>query len=78
MTTVQSAGRSYTVLLIPQEGGYAVEVPALPGCLTQGTNIEQALERAREAIQGHIEALESEGEPIPEETEPPRLAVVAV
>jgi predicted RNase H-like HicB family nuclease len=42
----------YTVLLTPdvESGGYTVTVPALPGCVTDGTTIEEALERAQEAI----------------------------
>ena len=32
------------------EGGYTVNVPSLPGCVTYGDNIEHAIEMAREAI----------------------------
>lgn len=48
MTTVTS----FTVLLRPDpwDGGYTVTVPALPGCVTDGTTIDEALEHAREAI----------------------------
>jgi len=42
-----------------------VTVPALPGCITQGANREEALEHAHEAIEGFLEALEKEGLPIP-------------
>lgn len=43
---------NFTVLLRPDpwDGGYTVTVPALPGCVTDGTTIDEALERAREAI----------------------------
>ena len=70
--------RRYTVLLTPDhdEGGYAVRVPALPGLHTQGATYDQALANAREAIAFHLECLEAEGEPIPEESAPPQLAVV--
>lgn len=42
----------YTVLLTPdfEGGGYTVTVPALPGCVTDGQTVEEAMERAREAI----------------------------
>ena len=33
------------------EGGYTVNVPSLPGCVTYGDNIEHAIEMAREAIE---------------------------
>lgn len=45
---------------------YAVTVPQLPGCVTQGKTREEALERIREAIRGHIEALKLIGEPVPQ------------
>jgi predicted RNase H-like HicB family nuclease len=44
---------------------YVVTVPVLPGCVTQGNNRKEALERIQEAIEGHIEALSIIGEPVP-------------
>ena len=44
---------------------YAVTVPLLPGCVTQGKNREEALQRIEEAIVGHIKALKIIGEPVP-------------
>jgi predicted RNase H-like HicB family nuclease len=60
---------SYQVLLIPdlEVGGYTVEVPALPGCITEGDTVEEALENAKEAIQAWIESAIAHHEPIPEE-----------
>ena len=72
--------RKYTIILEPdtEEGGFTVTVPALPGCITQGETIEQCIERAREAIAGYIESLEADGEPVPEETEPPQIITINV
>ena len=72
--------RQYTIILEPdpEEGGYTVTVPALPGCITQGETIEQCIERAREAITGYIESLKSDSEPIPEETERPQMITIDV
>jgi predicted RNase H-like HicB family nuclease len=72
--------RSYTVVLIPdaEEGGYTVRVPALPGLTTEGDTLDEALEMACDAIRLHIEDLEADGEPIPEEGLPIRTAVVEV
>ena len=72
--------KRYSVLLIrdPEDGGYTVTVPALPGCVTEGDTLQDALANAREAITLHLEALEETGEPIPEETAPPELAAVEV
>lgn len=56
------------VFLFPGEDGYWVaECPSLPGCLTQGTTREQALQNIREAIDLYVEALEDDGLPVPEE-----------
>lgn len=42
------------------EAGYFVaEVPALPGCLSQGKTREEAVENVREAIEGWLEVMES-------------------
>jgi predicted RNase H-like HicB family nuclease len=61
--------RRYTVVLIPEpeEGGYSVLVPALPGLFTQGDSREEALSSAREAIAFHLECLSAEGEQIPDD-----------
>ena len=66
--------RKYTIILEPdtEEDGYTVTVPALPGCITQGGTVEQCIERAHEAIEGYIESLLANGEPVPEETEQSR------
>lgn len=48
-----------------EEGGYTVIVPALKGCITFGETVEQAIEMAREAIEGYIETLIELGKEIP-------------
>ena len=70
----------YTVLLDPddEEGGYTVTVPALPGVVTQGQTVDEALKMARDAIALYLEDLRADGEPIPTEQTPPRLATVIV
>jgi len=58
--------RSFKVILEKNESGsFTVTVPSLPGCVTQGNNRQEALEHVQEAIEGHIEALNLIGEPIP-------------
>lgn len=70
----------YTIVLFPdeEEGGYTVTVPALPGCITEGDTLDEALENARDAIRLYIEDVKACGEPVPEETAAPELAVVEV
>jgi len=37
-----------------EEGGFWAEVPALPGCATQGDNFEELLQHLYEAIEGYL------------------------
>jgi antitoxin HicB len=48
-----------------EEGGYIVTCPQLPGCVTQGETVEEALTMIKDAIQGYITSLRKHGEPIP-------------
>ncbi|MDS3859958.1 type II toxin-antitoxin system HicB family antitoxin [Thermosynechococcaceae cyanobacterium BACA0444] len=69
MVITNSQPRSRQVLLSQDEDGYfIVEVPSLPGCISQGKTREEALENIKEAIELHLEVLEERGEPIPEDT----------
>jgi predicted RNase H-like HicB family nuclease len=57
---------TYTVVLFPDpDGGYVVEVPALPGCVTQGDTLGEALLMAEDAIGGYLSVLLEDGDPIP-------------
>jgi antitoxin HicB len=70
---------TYTIQLEPDDGGgFNVYVPALPGCVTQGETFQEAVAMAQEAIQGYLEALAKQGEPIPEEPQPTRRVSVAI
>jgi len=42
-----------------EEGYYVAEVPALPGCLSQGKTREEAIANIKEAIEGWLEVMES-------------------
>jgi predicted RNase H-like HicB family nuclease len=37
-----------------EEGGFWAEVPALPGCVTQGDTLEEVMSNLREAIEGWL------------------------
>jgi antitoxin HicB len=59
---------SYKILLRKEpEGGYTVTVPSLPGCITYGDSISEAIEMAKEAIELYIESLKAHNEEIPTE-----------
>ncbi len=61
---------SYRILLRKEpEGGYTVIVPSLPGCITYGETIEEAIKMAKESIELYIESLREHGEEIPTEEE---------
>jgi predicted RNase H-like HicB family nuclease len=56
----------YRVLIEQDEDGYFVaEVPALPGCISQGETRAEAVANIREAIAGYLESLKEHQEPVP-------------
>lgn len=56
------------VVVYPGEDGYWVaECPSLPGCISQGTTREEAIENAREAIREYVAALPEDHLPVPPE-----------
>jgi predicted RNase H-like HicB family nuclease len=58
----------FTVILEPQkDGGFTVSVPALPGCISEGGNREEALKNIKEAIELYLEVLKEDGKPIPQD-----------
>jgi antitoxin HicB len=64
-----SKSLTYKLLLHKEpEGTYTVTVPALPGCITYGENIDHAIEMAKEAIELYISELKERGEQIPDDS----------
>lgn len=56
----------FTVIIHPaEEGGYWTEVPALPGCGSQGETIDEAIAMTKDAIEGFIAYLRDKGQEIP-------------
>ncbi|MDX2265744.1 MAG: type II toxin-antitoxin system HicB family antitoxin [Hyphomicrobiales bacterium] len=59
---------TYTVILEPAaDGGFTAFCPSLPGVVTEGDSVEEALDMARDAIAGYLESLRKDGLPIPQE-----------
>ena len=52
--------RIWTILEPSEEGGYTVAVPALPGCISEGDDIDEALATIREAIDLYFESVEDD------------------
>ncbi len=50
------------------EGGFTASVPVLPGCITEGDTLDEAISMAKEAIELYIEELTSRGEEIPDDS----------
>ena len=74
MTTLR-----YKILLRKEEDStYTVIVPSLPGCLTFGHTVEEALAMAKEAIEGFIACMIERGEEVPIETDDSLICTVAV
>jgi predicted RNase H-like HicB family nuclease len=65
--TVRHAQRRYTVILEPDEPGYHVYCPILPGCHSCGDTIDEAVENIKDAIRLYCEVLAEDGKPVPVE-----------
>ena len=63
MTHIQSR----ILLRREPEGGFTVTVPLLPGCVTWGDTLDEAIGNAKEAIELYLESLTAHGEEIPSE-----------
>ncbi|MFO0794352.1 MAG: type II toxin-antitoxin system HicB family antitoxin [Candidatus Brocadiaceae bacterium] len=68
---------NYRILLRKEpEGGYTVIIPSLPGCITYGDTIDDAIKMAKEAIELYIESLKTHGEEIPTEEDTLEYTVI--
>ena len=67
----------YTATLIPNEdkSKYYCRVPDLPGCITTGNSIEDAIEMITDAASGWLVVAEDEGNEIPPATPQPELDI---
>jgi predicted RNase H-like HicB family nuclease len=67
---MKKSRRQLHIIFRPEPGGsYTASVPALPGCVTYGTTLQEAKELVKDAIAGYIESLKKHGEPIPTDDE---------
>ncbi len=60
---------SRQVILIPDEDGvgYTVEVPSLPGYISEGDTLEEALANIQDAIAEYMADMIDNGEEVPED-----------
>ncbi len=66
-TIIDMKSYTFRVIIEPDEGAYHGYVPALKGCHTCGDTIEETKINLRDAIKLHVEFLDAEGLPIPED-----------
>ena len=51
----------FKVVLEPSdEGGFTVYIPSLPGCISEGDTVEEALKNIEEAIELYLEPVEDD------------------
>ena len=48
-----------------EDGMFVAEVPALPGCISQGKTRAEALTNIKEAVEAYVASLRAHDEPIP-------------
>ena len=58
-----------------EDGNYNVSFPDLPGCLTFGETMSEALRMAKDALEGHLLVMEDYKDDIPNPSEPADIAL---
>jgi predicted RNase H-like HicB family nuclease len=58
-----------------EDGVWVVECPAIPGCISQGSSKQEAIENIKEAIQLCLEVRAEQGLPLTIETRQIEVAV---
>ena len=57
------------VIIYPDEtGGYVAECPSLPGCVSEGETLEEAITNIKEAIDLYIDVLTEDNQPVSEDS----------
>lgn len=55
--------------------GYTIEFPDLPGCITEGDNLEECNRNAKEALELHLYGMEEDHDDIPDPSNPEDIEV---
>jgi predicted RNase H-like HicB family nuclease len=56
----------YAVVIEKAKRNYSAYLPDVPGCIATGRNVQQTLERLREALSMHFDGMQEVGEPNPD------------
>ena len=54
-----------SILPEAEGGGYLIEYPDLPGCMSDGETVQEAMENGRDAVRSWIGTAKAYGEEIP-------------
>ncbi len=66
----------YSAIFEPCESiGYTITFPDLPGCITEGDTLTEALSMAKEALELHLYGMEEDADVIPIPTAPEKIEV---
>lgn len=67
MSTIKVPEYPFTIRHLSKEegGGYLIEFPDLPGCMSDGETIDEAILNGQDAIQAWLEAAKEMNRPIP-------------
>lgn len=72
----ESFEMKFVVTIYPDETGmFVAECPAIPGCISQGKNEEEAMQNIREAIAACLESRAAHGMPLTVEVREIEVAV---
>jgi predicted RNase H-like HicB family nuclease len=55
--------------------GYTVTFPDLPGCITEGSNLEEAFHMAKDVLAGYLYGIEEDSETIPSPSDPKTITI---
>lgn len=55
------------------ENGFTVTFPDLPGCITEGSDMDEAVYMAKDALAGFLYGMEEDGEQIPTPSNPSNI-----
>ncbi|MCX6593003.1 MAG: type II toxin-antitoxin system HicB family antitoxin [Acidobacteria bacterium] len=67
----------YAVIYEPTRTGFSAYVPDLPGCIATGRTLAETRQLMHEAIEGHLELMRADGDPIPEPAQVAEMLEVA-
>lgn len=55
------------------QGGYTVTFPDLPGCITEGEDVQEGISMAKDVLEGFLYGMEEDCEVIPEPSSPENI-----